>query len=425
VRRPGRSLVVAALLIVTALGLTSFAAHLALAYHYRAARRALDRYHYARAGKHLLPLLRLRPDSPDVMMLAARTARGVGEMDRAEEFLDRYERLRGADDDLVFERLLLRLDRGEGDHDEALQRLCRARIDAGGPDAPRIYEAVIRHYLRVYRLLDAEQWVNRWLAESPDNVRALLFQASLLETRLQSSEACAVFRRVLDLDPENDEARLRLCTRLLSLAQADEALPHLLYLRREQPDDPVVGVRLAQCLAILDRSPEAERLLDEVIAAHPRHAPALAERGRMAVRQRQEQEAEPWLRRAVELEPSDYESRHQLHLCLVKNGKLDEAREQLQVLKRVEADLRRLQDIMSRDMQRSPHDPELHYELGQIALRAGAYRDALRWFQSALREDANHAPSHRALANYYHRMGNTAQATRHRNLAQQGSRKER
>ena len=74
---------------------------------------------------------------------------------------------------------------------------------------------------------------------------------------------------------------------------------------------------------------------------------------------------------------------------------------------------------MTMEIQRAPHNPNLHYEAGMIALRAGAIQDALRWFESALREDPNHAPTHRALAEYYQKMGELGRAARHRDLARQ------
>jgi Tfp pilus assembly protein PilF len=53
-----------------------------------------------------------------------------------------------------------------------------------------------------------------------------------------------------------------------------------------------------------------------------------------------------------------------------------------------------------------------------IALRAGLPKEGLRWLLSALQVGPNHAPTHRALAAYYHETGSPILAARHRAIAQ-------
>jgi Tfp pilus assembly protein PilF len=54
-----------------------------------------------------------------------------------------------------------------------------------------------------------------------------------------------------------------------------------------------------------------------------------------------------------------------------------------------------------------------------IALRAGEVKDAVRWFQRAVKEDPNHAGAHKMLAVYYRRRGELGLAQQHRKLAEQ------
>jgi uncharacterized protein HemY len=86
-------------------------------------------------------------------------------------------------------------------------------------------------------------------------------------------------------------------------------------------------------------------------------------------------------------------------------------------MKQIDADLKRLHEIITADMVQRPHNAALHYEAGMIALRTGAVPDAVRWFESALREDPRHGPSHQALADYYEGIGEPARAAQHRELA--------
>ena len=86
----------------------------------------------------------------------------------------------------------------------------------------------------------------------------------------------------------------------------------------------------------------------------------------------------------------------------------------------IEADSRRFTEIIRDLMQRSPHDPGLHYELGMIAFRSGSPKEGLRWLESALREDPRHVPAHRGLALYYQKAGQAGRAARHLEQARAG-----
>src|SRR5258707_1042465 len=74
-------------------------------YHLRAARRAADRYHNLQAQDHLQRCLDIRPRNPRALLLAARVARRVGSFAIAEGWLEQYQELRSADEELVLERV--------------------------------------------------------------------------------------------------------------------------------------------------------------------------------------------------------------------------------------------------------------------------------------------------------------------------------
>jgi hypothetical protein len=78
----------------------------------------------------------------------------------------------------------------------------------------------------------------------------------------------------------------------------------------------------------------------------------------------------------------------------------------------------RVQRIEALKSEKTPRDPEPHYQVGMVALRAGATAEALRWFNTALQEDPNHAPTHRALKEYYESVGDFRRAAEHRVLAE-------
>jgi tetratricopeptide (TPR) repeat protein len=419
-RRPGRSIAVLVLLTLIAVGLGMGGAQLWAAYHFRAARRDLARYHPAEAGDHLAKCLRVWPDDPDVLFLAAQAARRSGLFDMAEDFLNRAQELRGRDDQAVLERALLTAERG--DVDDVL-KFCKARAEANDAESPLVLEALARGSLRAYpyRLNDADWALGVWLGRDPDNPMALMLRGRLDHERFADTAAAAAFRRALEIDPELDEARDRLARLLLEINQPAEALPHLEYLRGRQPWEPALAVRQAQCLKELGRQEEAVSLLDQVLAFHPNLGSALALRGKLALQAGQDAEAEGFLRRALERTPYDASLLPALHDCLSHQGKNDQVRELDARVKQTREDMERLDTLLGEDLQRRPDDLAAQYEAGTILLRIGAYEEGLRRLEAVTRLDPRHVKAHQALADFYQRAGEPLKAAKHQRLAREAA----
>jgi tetratricopeptide (TPR) repeat protein len=428
IRYPGRSLALATLfLLITAIAARA-GTYLWAAYHLRAAREALDRYHTNAALPHLQICLAVWFRDPETLLLAARTARRLDAFDQADHYLDQYQELRGKDDEsLVIERVLVHIERGE--LDDLVSRFCQALVERNHPATPLILEALAKGHLRMYRPRDAEKVLNQWLQRQPDNPQALLIQARIYGLDLRLQNAIASYRRVLTVDPEMDEARGGLCESLMQLGLSDEALPHLEYLSRRTPDNlmvqgypAMVQVYLARARDQMGSSDEAEKILAALLARQPDYGPALAERGKLALRAGRTIEAEKWLRQAIARFPGDLQAHYHLVLCLEKNGKSEEARNVQARLQRIEEDIKRIQEISLVRMQQSPHDPKLHTEVGKIALRAGAIEEGLRWLHSALKEDPDYKPAHQTLMEYYEHIHDFGRAAEHRRKAGQSAR---
>jgi tetratricopeptide (TPR) repeat protein len=415
-RHPGRALAVLMLLALIVFGVGLAGTQLWASYHFRAARAALERYHTTEAGDHLGACLRVWPNDPDVLFLAARAARRAGLFGEADDFLNRCQDLRGRDDELTLERALLTADRGDVDD---VMKFCRAKVAANDPASPLILESLARGCLRSYHLDDAEWAVRTWLEREPHDALAHYIRGRLARERVAQSDAAAAFRRALEIDPELDEAREQLAIVLVEMHQAPEALPHLEYLRRRRPDSPALAVNQAQCYDLLGRQNEAVELLDEVLARYPSYQPALAERGKLALNAGQQDQAETWLRRALAVAPGDATVLPQLQKCLVQMGRSDEAQALEPQLKQAREDLERINQLVNHDIQANPHNADLHYEVGMIFQRAGATAEGLRWLENAIRLNPRHAKAHEALADLYDRAGESAKAQRHRRLARE------
>lgn len=414
-RHPGRAIAILVLLLLIGSGAGITGVYLWASYHLRAARSGMEHYHTREAIPHLQAALSVWPRDPETLLLTARAARRTDAFDKADQLLDLYQEVRGADDEaLILERVLVHAERG---NIESVREYCQSLIQQDHPDTLLILEALSRGFLRMYRLHEAEFCLQEWIRRQPENAQAHYIQAQLYDLQGRALDAVAAYRRVLTSDPEIDDARLGLCVDLLQIGSVEEVLPHLEYLKKRSPDNLMVQVYLARAKDRLGHALEAERILDAILERQPHFAAALAERGKLALRAGQSDQAEKWLREAVALDPSDHSYHYQFVLCLERNGKQEEHQKANDRLKAVEEDMTLLQQITTVRMQQTPRDPGLHYQVGMISQRAGAAQEALRWFQSALREDPNHAPTHKALMEYYESIGDFGRAREHRQKA--------
>jgi Tfp pilus assembly protein PilF len=408
-----RYLRLALLLLLPALALGG---HLWAAKHYRAAREALARGDSAEAQQHLARCAKVWLWDAETRLLQARAARLAGEFDRAESYLRNCEELGEPPETIALERDLRRVK--QGDLASTENRLI-GRVLRGDPDTVLILEVLTPAYLASYRLHEAAECVKRWLEREPDRVQAWVYRAQTFDHLKNRDEVLASYRRIVQLEPDNLQARLTLAGLLTDLAP-QEAVDGFGYVRDRQGDSPDLLTGLARCRLNLGQPDEARRLLDEVLAEHPNNWAALSERARLAQQTESEGEAEKWFRRAVAIKPNEVEVLHGLHACLMQAGKRREAEEVWSRVERVKADLARVSKL-TRQVAARPHDPALRCEVGTIMMRNGLEKEGLGWLATALEADPGHAATHQALADYYERTGDTERAAEHRAIVSAGS----
>ncbi len=414
IRRPGRLAVLLLLCVVLALGGVQAWAW----YHWRAAQAELERFHGARAGAHLAACLRVWPSSVAAHLLAARAARLDGDYDEAERQLQECQRLQGEpSDEVALEWALRRAAMGDlKEVDEYLE----ARAAKDPARAPLIREALVQGYVRMYRVFDAVACLDAWLRQRPDDPRALFLYGEAWRQGGSTRQAVPYYQRVLDLDPGQDEARRRLAFGLVELGRGGEALPHLEYLRRQGSDDAEVLVHLARCQDELGQADEARQTLEGVLAGRPGDGPALRALGQVLLHAGQPAEAERRLHQAAAAMPQDYQVQWSLYQALRQEGKGEEAEAQRARAEHLKDLRERLADLEHRRLPEQPHDPALHCEMGTVLLELGYDELGERWLRSALHEKPDYRPAHAALAGYYERKGDAAQAAEQRRAAQEG-----
>jgi tetratricopeptide (TPR) repeat protein len=382
----------------------------------RAAREALERRDFPRARANLTLCLEARPDDAEVHCLAARAARGDGDYEDAADHLRACRRLGGAGGCAELEEALLHAQQGDL---SGVEGYLRDRLGRDDADAPLILEALTHGYAQTHRLPQALVCAREWLRHRPDDARALFECGSAWDGLFFPGEARECYRRAVELDPEFDDARLRLAEHLLQAGRPAEALGHFERLAGEHPGDVPTLLGLARCQVEGGQVEAARRLLDQILAADPGHAPALAERGRVALEQGRPADAERWLRRAVAAAPHERTANYLLARSLQEGGNAAGAKLYLEKVRQIDADARRLDEVMEK-LLKQPWDLSLRFEAATILLRAGRAQEGLDWLAGILREAPRHRPAHQALADYYEQSGHAARAARHRQLAREG-----
>jgi tetratricopeptide (TPR) repeat protein len=270
------------------------------------------------------------------------------------------------------------------------------------PDKLLILEALVQGCRRTYQLPRALAYLDTWLGVQPDSVRALLWRGETLLLLGRGRDALADYRKAVEVDPQEDEARLKVAELLLGSQQPEEASTHFTELLNRHPDQGEALFGLARCRAEQGDTAGAVTLLDRLLSLQPEHAGALAERGQLALDAGSPKDAEEWLRRAARVAPFERETLYTFSRCLTVNGHTTEAEECRGRIRRIDEDRKRLDELRTAVM-KAPHDVSLRCEMGLILLRNGQDKEGVRWLESALGEDPGCGAARQALEDHNRR----------------------
>jgi tetratricopeptide (TPR) repeat protein len=383
-------------------------------HEFREANHLVDEQRHSQAHAHYTRCLQVWRWSAYTHLHASRAARRAGLYQEAERHLAESARLQGASSTdsfpLALERLLLQAQSGDISD---VEQILWAYIKKDKPETPLILEAMARGYARLFRTAAAMGCLQMLLEREPDNIEALLTRGGIQAGASDPEPALNDYRHVLELDAERDDARLSLA-RLLLDYNRQEALSHFEIVVAHQPDNMDALVGLAETYWALGEPEKARHFFIALLAKRPENSRALLGLGAVTLSSGDTVEAEALLRKAIAADQGNVKAYFRLYACLAQQqGREAEAEAQLEAHKRVKADFERLGLLESKELSRTPNDPNLHYEMGAIYLRYGKPDVGVRWLYSALRLDPTHQSSHRALYDYYTRVGQTDKAERH------------
>jgi Flp pilus assembly protein TadD len=340
--RPVRSLAIKIGLILFVFLSVGFAAwrvgrEVWASHEFRSAERALEQGDFGAARAHLAHCLRQWPEDRETRFMAAQAARRDGDLADADRLLGEYKRLGGSPEALREEYRLRRFQEGDLSEVEAYLAFCATSPDS--PQTPLVLEAVVQGGLKAGELARALVAVQLWLKHPlapAERARVLVWRGDILLRATTYEKALIEYRQAVELDPENDTARLRL-TNILLRTSPHEALGHLESLLQRRPGDRRVRLQMARCRRSLGEVEEAARLLDQLLAENPDDNAALLERGKVALDLGQKSQAEEFLRHARRLAPEDREPNLFLAQCLRQQGKDEEAQPYEERYKEIDA----------------------------------------------------------------------------------------
>jgi tetratricopeptide (TPR) repeat protein len=377
--------------------------------HFRAAQKALEADDLPRARQELQACLKSERSSPEVLFLLARTERRLSLFQAAQEHLASYLR-RGGEPELVqLERLLQEAQRG---HLEASEATLLDYVAKDHPDSVIILEALVKGYVKEIRPDEAVACADKWLKQQPDSALAWFLRGKGSQGRTDYDDALRCYRRAVALAPANGAARLLLAEQLLKANQAQEALEHYLLLNQEVPDDPKVLLGMARVHFALAHPDEVRKLLNQLLAKDSKYVPAVVLLARVEQSLKAVDKAERWFRKALDLDPFEREAMYGLAQCLSQQGKRNDAASWHKRLRALDEDVDRRNRFIA-VAARNPKDPHPRCEAGKLSLKLGKDGAGVRFLEAALRVNPQYGPAHRALAEYYHRIGQAEAAALH------------
>jgi len=268
-----------------------------------------------------------------------------------------------------------------GDAERARQIL--EPVTAGASRFGSAFRLLAESYTRLGRAADAERAVDRAnrlpayapyadpmvdaLARESRSSTFLLRQAQEADLTANAAWDEFVMRRALEFDSQNPDVVFTLGRILRTVGRNGEALE--MFQRYEQlvPGDFQALGQIGNCLAALRRFDEAESYLRRALQ-HLDDAPTHYNLGLVMALVGRPAEAIAEYERALDRDASHVEARSNLAAMLVRRGQLDEAS-------------RQLERVLAMD----PENANAHTNLGLVLAQRGQIERAVREFREALR----------------------------------------
>ncbi len=362
-------------------------------FRWQEAQRLIAERDLSEARIHLQHCLDEWPFNAEAHFLMARCSRRENDFARWRVHLINAEVLGWPRDEIRLEQLLWRAQTGDiWQVDDALMTYLQTLPS----EAELILEALAEGYLANGMVNEIMRLTGAWMERFPEDWRPHLYRAHVYYLEALRGQAVQEYRKVLEMDPEQLQARLGLAGTLMDEGQFEEAFDHYQTFLRDSPGDPDALFGIAYCHLSLGKAKEAKETLEKLLTIRPNNVKALFVRAKVANAQESPVEALKWLRRAEAFAPFEEDISHTLAVVLRQLGKPEEA-DKYQKLRQEILKLHEELIEARKQMRADPRNVSLRYQIGDINRRLGRLDEAANWFETALRIDPNHGPSQKAL----------------------------
>jgi tetratricopeptide (TPR) repeat protein len=288
-------------------------------------------------------------------------------------------------------------------------------------DMTDICDAYVTGFIRTYRLGEAERLLRAWLADAPQDPRALLLRGKMNIDRLDWKAAEEDFRGVLTRVPEHAEAADFLAGVLLKQKQPEAALDVLPIAVKDPRTHLSASLREVECYRIQGQDAAARQRLQSILKEFPDNMQAHLELGSLESDAGSFESALVELERARELAPNSPEVRYPLAIALRRLGRGKEAKPHFDFVTRAREAVVAAMKLRN-DVAKNPGDAELRCRIGTTLLDYGQTERGLVWLQSALDVNPRLVSAHQRLADYYESRADESEdfaklALTHRKLA--------
>jgi len=367
------------------------------------ARRLIAERKFDEASGPLDRWLKARPGSAEALFLTARGMFAANLIDEGFHVLERA-RSQGYPSQKIARQKAIILSH-LGRHNEA-EPVLRGLLLASSQLDPEADEALAKCYFETFQLGRAESVIDRWIRDAPDDPEPLLWKLKLAQKiKAESSVLVEIIQKVLQLDPNSDQAHLALAEIHLQKHRLDEAEQEFAAHMKLKPDASAAYLGLG--IIALERGDEegAVRNLDRAQSFDPRDVRPLLERGKLEVGRDRFESALTFIDRAMSIDAGEPEVHYQRNLVLTRLGRTAEAKAERDTSTRLRDERLQVQKLLT-EMLVAPGDLDHQFEAARWLFEHGHPQEGLRWTEKILRDQPRHAKTNRLLADYYEKQGN-------------------
>lgn len=377
----------------------------------------LKRFQNQAALEWMTAAARYAPGDAETHFLLARCHRRPGRFDDMERFLDRAARLGCPAQRIERER---RLSIAQTGRVQTVAQYLSGMLMAPGDDGAEICASYVSGYCLSFDFQAAGSLLEAWSKDFENDPEPHFRTGDLWYAQNEWAKAVDCYRRCLALDAAHRKARLSLAQCLMRRNEPAEAESQFREYLKADPDNLEAQTGLGTCLMTLGRLADARKLFLQVEARAPEQFEVRRRLGELELSCGRLEQALEWVLPLAEKWPEDK------IVCLVaaqalqQTARADEALKYWDAVRRAEESLSRLEKL-TRAVRDDPANADLRYQIGMMLMRFRSREDGVGWLQSLLQYEPNHRGAHRALADYYARIGDSELADRHRRVADSAS----